>query len=79
MTSAVTIPARLNGPPGSAHGGYACGVVADANGRGAGVRLSLPTPLDVPLPRTREPDGTVRLLHGGAPVALAESLSITPR
>jgi hypothetical protein len=70
MTAAVTIPARYNGPPGSAHGGYACGVVADAIGLGASVRLSRPPPLDVPLLRTREPDGTVRLLHGDAVVAL---------
>jgi len=72
MTSAVTIAARFNGPPGSAHGGYACGVVADAIGLGASVRLSAPPPLDVPLARTREPDGTVRLLDGDAVVAIGK-------
>jgi hypothetical protein len=72
MTSAVTIPARFNGPPGSAHGGYACGVVADAIGLSASVRLSAPPPLDVPLARTREPDGTVRLLHGDTLVAIGK-------
>jgi hypothetical protein len=67
--SAVTIPERFNGPPGSAHGGYACGVVADQIGPGAAVRLSLPPPLDVPLALRRDPDGGVRLLHEDATVA----------
>jgi hypothetical protein len=64
--SAVTIPERFNGPPGSAHGGYACGVEADATGLGASVRLTAPPPLGVPLSRRRDPDGLVRLLHDGA-------------
>ena len=34
----VTIPARFNGPPGTANGGYACGLVAAAIGASAGVR-----------------------------------------
>jgi hypothetical protein len=67
--SALTIPARFNGPPGTAHGGYACGVVAEAIGPGATVRLALPPPLDVPLERRRDTDGTVRLSHAGATVA----------
>jgi hypothetical protein len=66
----ITIPARFNGPPASANGGYAAGVVADAIGPSATVRLLGPPPLDVPLARTRGDDGTVRLLDGG--VAIAE-------
>jgi hypothetical protein len=61
VTETVTIPARVNGPPGSANGGYACGLVAAAIGPAATVRLVAPPPLDVPLLRTREPDGSVRL------------------
>jgi hypothetical protein len=67
--SAVTIAERFNGPPGTAHGGYACGVVADAIGLGASIRLRLPPPLGVPLARRRGADGVVRLSHDDAVVA----------
>ena len=69
MTDVVTIPARFNGPPGSANGGYACGLVAAAIGPAATVRLLSPPPLDVPLERRREADGAVRLLAGDVAVA----------
>jgi hypothetical protein len=65
----VTIPGRFNGPPGSANGGYACGVVAAAIGPAAHVRLALPPPLDVPLRRERAEDGAVRLLRDDAVIA----------
>ena len=46
----VLIPSRFNGPPGSANGGYACGLVARLLGGGAAeVRLRRPPPLDRPL------------------------------
>jgi hypothetical protein len=70
MTDTITIAARFNGPPASANGGYAAGVVADAIGPSATVRLLAPPPLDVPLTRTRQADGSVRLLDGD--IALAE-------
>ena len=69
MIDTVTIPARYNGPPSSANGGYACGLVAEAIGPSATVRLVKPPPLDAPLTRRRSPDGTVRLLHEGVVVA----------
>jgi hypothetical protein len=65
----VTIPSRFNGPPTSANGGYAAGLVAEAIGAHATVRLSAPPPLDTALERVRESDGTVRLLHRDATVA----------
>lgn len=65
----VTIPARFNGPPGSANGGYACGLVAAAIGPEATVRLSSPPPLDTPLRRTALGDGSVTLMHGDVLVA----------
>jgi hypothetical protein len=65
----VAIPARFNGPPTSANGGYACGLVAAAIGPSARVRLSQPPPLDVPLTRRRDEDGAVRLLQGDVPIA----------
>jgi hypothetical protein len=65
----VTIAPRFNGPPGSANGGYACGVVAAAIGPSAQVSLRLPPPLGVPLGRRVGADGSVRLLDGEAVVA----------
>src|SRR5262245_45936016 len=46
----IVIGARFNGPPGSANGGYACGLVASLLGGGTvEVRLRRPPPLDRPL------------------------------
>ena len=55
----IVLSARFNGPPSTANGGYACGVVAAALGHPLGpvaVRLHRPVPLEVPL--TMVPDGT---------------------
>src|SRR4051794_35006238 len=65
----LTIPARFNGPPGSANGGYACGVVAAAGGPHARVRVMQPPPLDTPLERDRDTDGVVRLRAGDTTIA----------
>jgi hypothetical protein len=69
LTDEVTIPAPFNGPPSSANGGYACGLVAAAIGPGSRRRLSKPPPLDVPMTRRHDEDGAVRLRHGDATVA----------
>jgi hypothetical protein len=45
----VIIPARYNGPPSSANGGYACGLLSEALGGGFEVTLKRPPPLDVSL------------------------------
>ena len=45
----VIIPARYSGPPGSANGGYTCGLVAGLLGGDAEVTLRRPPPLDRPL------------------------------
>ena len=45
----ITFPARFNGPPESANGGYACGLVAALLGGEAEVTLRSPPPLDAPL------------------------------
>jgi len=45
--AAIRIPARFRGPPGSANGGYACGLVAGELGAGAAeVTLRAPPPLE---------------------------------
>jgi hypothetical protein len=64
----VTIDARYNGPPGSANGGYTCGVVAALVGGPAEVTLRRPPPLGRPLEVDRA-DGRVALLDGGELVA----------
>ena len=45
----VTIPARFNGPPDSANGGYACGALARFLTEPAEVTLRMPPPLGRPL------------------------------
>ena len=64
MASAtVTIPARFNGPPTSANGGYACGALAVHLDGTAEVTLRLPPPLERPLDLTV--DAERALLHDG--------------
>jgi hypothetical protein len=65
----VRIPARFNGPPDSAHGGYTCGLLAGQLGDGA-VRVSLraPPPLERDLALVRV-DGRVELRDGERVVA----------
>jgi hypothetical protein len=45
----MIIPPRFNGPPGSANGGYVCGLVSEALGGGFEVMLRRPPPLGVDL------------------------------
>jgi hypothetical protein len=45
----MIIPPRFNGPPGSANGGYACGLMSEALGGGFEVTLKRPPPLGVNL------------------------------
>jgi hypothetical protein len=67
----VVIEGRYNGPPGSGNGGYACGLAGTVLDGPARVSLRRPPPLDVPLERRREDDGSVSLLDGDALVATA--------
>ena len=69
MTEQVVIDRRFRGPPDSANGGYACGVVAGlVGGSTATVRLTKPPPLDRPLEVERG-DEFVRLMSDGEAVA----------
>jgi len=45
----LIIAARYNGPPGSATGGYTCGLLAEQVGEPAEVTLRSPPPLDTPM------------------------------
>jgi hypothetical protein len=75
----LTIPARFNGPPGSANGGYTCGLVAGLVGaEEVSVSLRLPPPIDTPLTVVRDGDQVelrdedARVAEGGPAELLLE-------
>lgn len=73
----VVVASRFCGPDGMGNGGYVCGIVADAIGGPAEVRLRRPTPLDKPL--KLESDGVhARLLDGGLPLAEGSAIPALP-
>jgi hypothetical protein len=68
----MRIPTRFSGPPGSAHGGYTCGLVAGLLGDGpTRVSLRAPTPLDTELDVVRT-DDRVEVRDGSQVVAEGE-------
>jgi hypothetical protein len=62
--SSVAIDRRFCGPPNSANGGYACGILAGALEGSAEVTLRAPPPLGRPLQLARSPEGAAELLDG---------------
>jgi hypothetical protein len=69
VSETLTIPARFNGPPASANGGYTCGLVAGLVGaEEVSVSLRRPPPVDKPLSVVRDGD-QVELRDGDARVA----------
>jgi hypothetical protein len=74
----VVIERRFRGPPDSAQGGYACGLVAElVPGHCAAVRLHQPPPLERPLDLTADNDGTVKLLDSDRLVAEGVPVELT--
>ena len=71
----MRIPARYNGPPGSANGGYTCGLVAGLLGGEAEVTLRVPPPLERELEVVRA-NGRVELRDGTTLVAEGERTSV---
>jgi acyl-coenzyme A thioesterase PaaI-like protein len=69
MSDRIIIDRRFCGPPDSANGGYACGLVAAHVDGPAEVTLRLPPPLATPLHVEHADDGGVRLLEGDQLVA----------
>ncbi|MGH3037371.1 MAG: hypothetical protein ACRDMU_09340, partial [Gaiellaceae bacterium] len=67
----MRIPARFNGPPRSANGGYTCGLVARLLGGEAEVTLRVPPPLEREL-RVVRANGRVELWDGETLVAEGE-------
>jgi hypothetical protein len=71
----VVIDRRFRGPPASANGGYACGVVAGGIAKAAGAieaTLRSPPPLGVPM-ELRASGGAAELLNGPDLVATARA------
>ncbi|HEX6312332.1 MAG TPA: hypothetical protein VF152_12005 [Acidimicrobiia bacterium] len=73
MSETVVIDRRFCGPPDSANGGYACGLLAARVGNPAEVTLRQPPPLDRPLTVEVSDDGA-RLLDGETLVAEARAV-----
>jgi hypothetical protein len=75
MRETITIRRRFNGPPASANGGYACGLVAELFGRPCEVTLRRPPPLETPLAVVRDGE-RLQLLHGETLVAVGEPVEL---
>jgi len=70
----LTLPAHVNGPPGTGNGGWSAGALVDAAGLAplrTTVQLRRPPPLQVPFDVTRE-DGLVTATHDGTLVMRAQ-------
>ena len=63
MSQEIVIDPRFRGPPNSANGGYACGVVGEGIKGVATATLRRPPPLDVPLILVDD-GGQIRLMDG---------------
>ena len=68
----IVLERRYNGPPATANGGYACGVVARHVDGPASVSLRRPVPLGTPLELERHDDGHVTLHDGATLIAEAD-------
>ena len=77
MNEIIEFPARFMGPPGSANGGWACGVVAELSEGPVAVELRAPPPLDRPLEVVRSDDG-VEIRDGDTLVARAVAAEPPP-
>jgi hypothetical protein len=70
----VVIARRFRGPPDSANGGYACGVIGCSVHGPARVRLSAPPPLDTPMVLRQSDPDTAELLLNDVPIGKAERI-----
>src|SRR5690349_6721603 len=81
-TMELCIDERFCGPPGTAHGGVACGMFAALLGEAAEVTLRRPVPLGRPLTARRGGDGgwaveDVAEVRPAGPVELAVPAAVT--
>jgi len=77
-TRTLRIDARLNGPPRSANGGFACGTIAHAVGGTASVRLIRPVPLETSLEVEAGVDGLVAHVIDPGHHVVAEVRQVDP-
>ena len=75
MNGSVIIPARFRGPPDSANGGYACGIVAGLLEGSAEVTLRRPPPLDTPLSVSRPGSDRVEIFDDQGVIAQGQTTS----
>jgi hypothetical protein len=73
MTASLVVAPRFCGPPGSANGGYACGLIAGYLDGQAEITLRRPPPLATPMAVERDGKGSLRVLDGD--VLIAEGTS----
>jgi len=72
----IRIPAHLNGPPASGHGGYTAAMLAQPLDGAVAVDLRRPIPLDRPLQRRVLEKGRTELRDGDELVASAREIEI---
>jgi hypothetical protein len=72
----VVIDKRFCGPPSSANGGYACGILAGAVEGSAEVTLRAPPPLGRPLQLAPSPEGTAELRDGATVLGAARGVHL---
>jgi hypothetical protein len=71
----ITIARQFNGPPGSGHGGYVAGALAELTGGSAEVTLRSPPPLDTPMTVERQ-GGALLVRHGETLIAEARLMPL---
>lgn len=74
--SSVVIDKCFCGPPNSANGGYACGILAGAVDGSAEVTLRAPPPLGRPLQLARSPQNTAELQDGATVLGTARGVHL---
>ena len=75
MPEPIVIPSQFNGPPGSGHGGYVAGAIAELICGPAEVTLRSPPPLDQPMAVERNGD-TLLVSHGSTLVGEARPATL---
>jgi hypothetical protein len=76
MPDQVVIPRRFNGPPESAHGGYACAAAAEFLDCAAEITLRAPPPVERPMAVERGGDAGLTFRDGETVVMQARSATV---